>query len=143
MEPMHLQKSNLSAERNNHQTKGVFLKINRLCTAITLAIAALASTTSVNATTGNELHQWLLEARKQRDGKSTGIASGAISLGYVSGIAQVLADLRQVCLPKDGATNGQLVDLVFKTLENNPEFRHLSAAAIVRFSLQESFPCKP
>jgi hypothetical protein len=42
----------------------------------------------------------------------------------------------------DGNNLGQVVDVVVKFLDENPEIRHYDASVLVLFSLRKYFPCK-
>lgn len=114
----------------------------RLCAVLAFAATALASTGNVYATSGNDLHQWLLEQQKFKNGANADGFSIGAGFGYVSGISDKLAGEGDICFPSKNITKGQLVDIVLKMLDANPEVRHLRASAIVTVALQDSFPCK-
>ncbi|MFM7273629.1 MAG: Rap1a/Tai family immunity protein [Gammaproteobacteria bacterium] len=68
--------------------------------------------------------------------------------GYVVGIVDTIEALQgrgvlpanALCIP-EGATKGQLVDVVLKYLGDNPDRRHLDAGALVPEALNRAFPC--
>lgn len=70
----------------------------------------------------------------------------AFSIGYVTAVHD--ADLTSnpldgmYCVPA-GAKNGQLVDVAWLYLEQNPAKRHLHAAHLVRQSWRAAWPCPP
>jgi hypothetical protein len=61
------------------------------------------------------------------------------ALGFVLGVHDTLGG-EVICAPQ-GATAGQLRDVVRKHLTNNPETRDLGAATIVMVSLAVTYPC--
>jgi hypothetical protein len=61
------------------------------------------------------------------------------ALGFVLGVHDTLSD-EVICAPQ-GATAGQLRDVVRKHLTSNPETRDLGAATIVMVSLAITYPC--
>jgi hypothetical protein len=58
------------------------------------------------------------------------------ALGYVFGMSELIP-----CISGE-ITNGQLVDVVKKYLEQNPETRHLHRSTLVFRALSGAFPCK-
>jgi hypothetical protein len=61
------------------------------------------------------------------------------ALGFVLGVHDTLSN-EVICAPQ-GATAGQLRDVVRKHLTSNPETRDLGAATIVMVSLAITYPC--
>jgi hypothetical protein len=64
-----------------------------------------------------------------------------VALGYVLGVADSFAE-SEICIPQNVQAS-QLADIVRRWLQNNPDKRHVSAAAIVLVSLRSVWPCKP
>ena len=67
---------------------------------------------------------------------------------YLSGLTKgafgqaVLTESKELfCVPL-GVTNGQLVDVFYKYLDDHPAQRHMDAAVLAFFSLRDAFPCK-
>lgn len=82
---------------------------------------------------GNELHQWLLEAEKPN------FESGLFH-GYVSGVVDVGNGIL-FCTGKD-VTAGQYDAVVAKYVKNNPGKWDKTASSLVIEALREAFPCK-
>lgn len=59
--------------------------------------------------------------------------------GWLSRDAASMED-RSVCRPKN-VPNRQLMDIILKYLENNPEKRHLMIDYAIHGSLSQAFPC--
>jgi hypothetical protein len=72
--------------------------------------------------------------------------------GYIAGVLDVEAAWRRVegesskathyCLPADGIPNEQVLRILKKWLDKNPEKLHLRADFIVHAAILEAFPCK-
>ena len=91
---------------------------------------------------GNELS----EDCKTSDGNSATFQDG-VCLGYVLGAkdsfefaAKVHHVTPDFCIP-DGVTNGQVVKVVVKYLNNHPEDLHYSAESLVVYALGAAFRC--
>lgn len=67
-------------------------------------------------------------------------ADRMFALGYVVGVTEVLVDESHVCLA-NGVTQGQLLDVVKKYFEANPESLHRSAYLLVYLALKNTWPC--
>jgi Ssp1 endopeptidase immunity protein Rap1a len=73
----------------------------------------------------------------------------AACLGYISGSFDALAGSGgtlngwRTCPPQAALTNVQIRDVVMKYLTEHPEYRHLSAAALIARALSSAFPCPP
>ena len=71
---------------------------------------------------------------------------GMRCLGMVHGVSGVSQwydhrdHKRNVCLP-EGVTTGQLVRIVQKYLNDNPQDLHLSDTYLIWFSLRQAYPC--
>ena len=69
---------------------------------------------------------------------------------YVFGVIDGMIDMtrgtggivRAPCFP-NGASRGQVVDIVSRYLASHPESRHLNAGALVSAALYQAFPCNP
>jgi hypothetical protein len=74
----------------------------------------------------------------QRKSLDTLIAPNCMA--YVAGISDMLDDLAgdKRCVP-DGVTVGQLVDVVVRYLEQKPEIRHTSAAALAMTAIRNTW----
>ena len=74
------------------------------------------------------------------------VARQAYCLGYISGIADVIAPgdaiVVRACVPR-GVTRGLVHGIVANWLETNPSHRHYNASALVAVALSKTFPCKP
>lgn len=68
----------------------------------------------------------------------------ALLMSYVAGIhdANLIywTSTDNFCVPA-GATTGQLADVAFKYLQENPQDRHRNAAFLVRESFRRAWPC--
>lgn len=69
--------------------------------------------------------------------------SKLLTLGYVVGIVDTLETIvpEKMCIPGQ-VTAGQLVDILCKYVEDNPNKRHHSGELIALASLNEAFPCQ-
>jgi hypothetical protein len=119
-------------------------RLAAMATAVMLAClpASARAVTTGTAGTGNEL--WSLCTDTQGGVHGSGYW---ICLGYVQGIADAVDTPNglsgwRACRP-EGATRGQLQDVVTRWLDQHPEQRHYSAATLVAKALAEAFPCKP
>jgi hypothetical protein len=109
---------------------------------VVAALFLAAVTAQINSSvfeSGNELYDLCTS--------SSAVKLGACS-GYIMGVSDAESVLatetghaRLFCEP-DSAVVRQDVDIVKRYLENHPELRHLSAASMVVFALQQAFPCK-
>lgn len=69
----------------------------------------------------------------------------AVTVGYVVGVHDATWATKQLtpfCVP-DGVLSGQLTDVAWKFLEQNPELRHHSASYLVRRAFAKAWPCPP
>jgi len=80
---------------------------------------------------------------------NTDIAEGNVCAGYISGISdlhetlvnwKILKQEKGWCKPVD-VYNSQLVRIVTKFLQENPEHLHKGASGMVATALSEAFPC--
>lgn len=63
---------------------------------------------------------------------------------YVAGVIETLEFTEtddRLCIP-DRVSNQQLVDVVCKSLNENPQSRHRSAIALTYGAFKKAFPCK-
>lgn len=59
--------------------------------------------------------------------------------GYVSGLVDAI-DF-EICIP-DGVTPPQILDMIAKTLQDNPQIRHGNMGQILRFTLEATPLCQ-
>ncbi|HBV5676308.1 Rap1a/Tai family immunity protein [Klebsiella aerogenes] len=90
---------------------------------------------SVSAYNGNDLYRWGKDYQEPSGTFSSGMYSG-----YITGISDAFIGTA-FCAP-DGTTNGQLYDIVFNYLKENPARRTDDAGVIVLRSLSDAYPCK-
>jgi Rap1a immunity proteins len=103
--------------------------MNRLLVLIVAAMMA----SPADALTGAELWK---DCQEEKADFSSGLC-----MGYILGISVMLETLTaEYCRPA-GSTNGQIVDVVKRHLEDHPHERHLSAADLITTALSENFPC--
>lgn len=135
---------------------------NFSCLAFGLFVAAWPSVSNTQ-TTGNALKEWCEDPEEvfqalcavYIEGVRGGLEYGAIStyLDFISRIVFELSeqtysevkalrtsDLLGICQPA-GVTGDQIIDVVKKFLEENPERRHEDASALVYSALFDAFPC--
>lgn len=68
-------------------------------------------------------------------------------ISYISGahdMLRMLSDglkINVICTPRDGLSNDQLIRVVTKWIEKNPERMHESARMAILSALAEAFPC--
>ncbi len=73
-------------------------------------------------------------------------ARAGICLGFIEGYRQLApmlppsANLKLLCLPAE-VSNGQIVKVVVKYLDQHPEKLHLPAAQLIYNATNEAFPC--
>lgn len=87
--------------------------------------------------TGNTIYAGLEDWK--RDSITSPIKAGQ-SFGYVIGVHDAL-DGTVICTPSN-ASKGQLVDIVFNYLRDNPQIRHKSADELITQALIKFYPCK-
>lgn len=92
--------------------------------------------------TGNELHQWLFEAKNFHAGIGSDSQQANIARGYVLGVAETLVLSKIICMPDD-VTSDQILDIIPMVLYAQPQLRHMHANRLVAVALQDVFPCKP
>lgn len=106
--------------------------------AHTAALFFFASQTAAIAggyfLTGNELLDMCKSSRLQASGYMMGFAEG-----YA--IRDEMGAKPVVCLP-NSVMSGQVIDVVCRYLEQNPETRHWSAAYQAHNALVKAWPCK-
>ena len=70
--------------------------------------------------------------------------SKASCTNYIIGASdmiQLSQSKKWICLPSS-VDSIQLVDIIIKSLETNPETRHVSASVLIWNSLLKTFPCE-
>ena len=105
---------------------------------LSLAICVASSAVAAEYVSGNRLYEHC--------GKSGLDAGRDLCIGYVSAIADVMADGDSVdgyraCVP-GAITAGQLQDLLFDHLDTYRLYRHHNASRVVARFLAETFPCE-
>ncbi|MBZ7458983.1 hypothetical protein FMJ29_08380 [Klebsiella michiganensis] len=85
---------------------------------------------------GNELYK-LGQSYKDKD--ASAFEAGRY-IGYIHGIADVFSN-DVFCVPEN-TRNGQIYDIVYLYLQNNPKDRTKGAAVLTLDSLTEAYPCK-
>ena len=60
--------------------------------------------------------------------------------GFVNGVSNLAVTAALVC-PPGGVTEEQLVNIVRKSMKENPEMLHLNAVGLVTFAISKVFPC--
>lgn len=69
-------------------------------------------------------------------------------IGYLQGANDMLRLLNDflkanlVCAPDEGLSNDQVVRIVMKWIEDNPEKMHIPGRTAVLMALMKAFPCK-
>lgn len=99
----------------------------------TLAAAAFLFSTQASAIeffSGNDLYSHM-----QKD-----VVNKAISLGYVQGVFDAYSSL-VFCPPSGQIAAGQIHDMIFIYLQQNPAKRHYSAAQLIAERLRSEWPC--
>ncbi len=101
-------------------------------------------TTDAGSKNGNELYD---ECKNDGPFWNQGVCHGYI-IGITDAVldfqdANVLADtFQRVCMPTEGVTTGQIVEIAKKYLNNHPEERNYPGSANVVEALLLAFPCK-
>jgi hypothetical protein len=86
---------------------------------------------------GNWLYAQLEDWRAK---PSRSIVDAAEGAGYVLGVFD--QDTERLWCPTDGVNFRQVLDIVFKFLNENPAIRNQSASSLVSRALMSAFPCK-
>jgi hypothetical protein len=69
--------------------------------------------------------------------------AGGLCVRFIDGYRQPpSANLKLLC-PPDGVSNGQLVKVFVKYLDQHPEKLHLPAVQLVYDATNDAFPCAP
>jgi hypothetical protein len=85
----------------------------------------------------------LLEACRKAEGPTGSFMEGVCG-GYVAAVADVMSTppvAVRACIP-EGATRGQIREVVTKALRDHPEQLHHEAVALTMVALSKAFPCK-
>lgn len=86
---------------------------------------------------GNNLYTNLADW-KSADTKR--VYDATYAAGYVIGVSDAFT--RTIICPPNNVTRGQIIDITFLYLQNNPNIRQLPASVLVMNALKEAFPCK-
>lgn len=93
-----------------------------------LALLMLSTAASAQYYTGNDLLERLNDP-----------ARDFFAMGYIAGVSDL--GLREYHCPPQTVTLGQMRDMVYRSLTNNPSNRHMSAAVLVTVTFMEKWPC--
>ena len=63
------------------------------------------------------------------------------ALGYVAGVFDANQRVTHCAPDGPGITNGQINDIVFSYLSNNPSIRHRTADVLIQDALKQIWPC--
>ena len=88
---------------------------------------------------GNKLAENMQEYNKFLAGVEYSYGASASFSAYVTGVADTIDNL---WCSSSSVTVGQIVKVVSKYLENNPEKLHLSASSLIMAALMQAFPCE-
>ena len=91
-------------------------------------------------TDGNYLYNTGIEYNKVEQGINGNYFNNAYYIGYVNAIGDTYNGIF-FCPPKN-VRLGQILDIVFRYLQNHPESRNKPAYEIVTKALKEVWPCK-
>lgn len=87
--------------------------------------------------TGNEIYAGLEDWKRTT---STNLTTSAIAFGYVVGVSDAL-DQVVFCLPSS-VTAGQITDIVYAYMRDNPQIRQKDASYLVAAALKPYFQCR-
>jgi hypothetical protein len=104
---------------------------------LTILFIFFNSANAATFETGNAIYSGLEDWK--RDSSINSIRAST-SFGYVIGVHDALQDAL-ICSPPN-ITKGQIVDVVFNYLKENPQTRHLSAEVLINQALIRFYPCK-
>lgn len=101
-----------------------------------IGLALMLAAGSISS--GNDLYT----ACKSGDNFSTPLCYGFIS-GTVAAVEadRVFAKMPKAWCTRPGVTNGQIVAIVLKFMDDDPSIRDQDAAAIIMFAMVGAFPC--
>ena len=109
--------------------------ITRIAIATAVLFASPAWSSGFGFYSGNQLFDYCEGAAKDK----------AHCIGYTTGIVDALASGPiygwEACVPEK-VSQAQVRDIVVKYLQDNPQDRHYSAAAIAAKALSIAFPCQ-
>jgi hypothetical protein len=93
---------------------------------------------------GNQLHAQL---KDYRAASTADIVSASAAVGFVLGVHDAMDGIPDkstgFCFQSPrGLTKGQVADIVFLYLEQNPQVRHFTGASLVQAALSNAYPCK-
>lgn len=110
---------------------------------IALAFAMYLITFHASATTGNQLREWMLEEDNifnKRPGPSEKIYDAGKYFGFVLGTAEAIQGADWCSRP--GLANGQILNVVRKYLNDNPQQLDQNAVIVITKALHDALPCK-
>lgn len=85
----------------------------------------------------------LLESCREFD-KPEAVSSSHVAMGYCMGVveaAALLLDQYRFCIPATGVTNAQLIRVVVRYIEDNPQKQHHKLAVLASHAFERAFPC--
>jgi len=104
-------------------------------------------------TTGNELYAWLGSSDSTISMRGYAYLDGVLDVEdfYLTNeifstfgekdAATTRFRVAHICFGDAKVTYGQIKDIVYKYLDNNPAKRHIRAHSLIRFALLEEFAC--
>jgi hypothetical protein len=101
-----------------------------LATLLFFVFSLPAFAYNYSAKTGNEYYSFL---------KSPQTVDSLMAMEYMHGVID--AKRSTYCIPS-GVTPGQLIEVVTKHIEQQPEKRHLAAPLIIEAAIKKAFPCR-
>lgn len=118
---------------------------------LVLTAASAAAQTVPTFKTGNELHRELQANKRvnERRPLEADYYQSGVSIGYIIGTIDAAVSLVKIrgggfpslCIP-DTVSAGQLQDVAFLYLENNPDKRNQAAASLVIVAMMQKFACQ-
>tara|TARA_Y100000296_G_scaffold74999_1_gene94194 strand:- start:153 stop:551 length:399 start_codon:yes stop_codon:yes gene_type:complete len=106
------------------------MRMKSLITAIFLILVALPASAQVSGNT-------LLENCSHENGT----AQYSFCVGFIVGVADSLSAVPGLACVPEGVTNGQILAVTVKFLEDNPSQLHLRAAMLQMAAVSAAFPC--
>jgi hypothetical protein len=112
-----------------------------------MAVLAVSFTASAQGNerdigNGNVLHEYLLDymmIERNEAPQGTSLLDANEALGYIAGVHDSLQGL-MFCTPA-GSTRGQIVHVVLKYLDANPEKWQMNSSVLIVVALETAFPC--
>ncbi|HMS25934.1 MAG TPA: Rap1a/Tai family immunity protein [Burkholderiaceae bacterium] len=124
----------------------------KLLSALAIVVS-LHSTVATAEITGNELHIWLGSKNSADSLRGYAYLEGVLDAEDFYLTNEIFVALLEknptanrfkvahICFDDAKVTLGQIKDIVYKYLEDNPAKRHIRAHSLVRYALMETFAC--